>query len=968
MTRTASTEADSNELSVMHGRLAAHFSDLREQRDALGSGTPVFGLEHGLSDMELAALESAVRSAVRHHGFPAEAWLPLVIYAAELGYRYSGDEYWQTFEAQTPGWAQSPNRECVRSVFEKFSDTFGGARPSGAWANWFSIISWPVTHAVLPADLQRQFARLLSDCGTALTADLLADPAALGLKLAARAGHYSSRFQIFAQNTDLLGQVAAALLSDDDEESPYLLKSTLRRIARSVSAERQARKWLQDARWNARLVRTRGFLPEERGPAGPAGPRPISVPGVTDPVLSLRWGPDGWTAWLSLPDLSVLAERLPGIHDELGRLRPLVAGASRAVLPRGQLLFPGQPVRLATWPDEHAPLVQLERGQRGTNALLAGECALRPGPWVFRVRDTGQATEIRGKTVHPAGHYVLLRRDAVEPACLPSWVTPARCRTGGIHAYDVRVPPVIDDLRADWSRSLGLAVQADVSIRPAGVVAADWDGDGTASWHSGEDVILAVRSTRSISYCIFETAGARHILEWPAGTDEIFVTVTGLNIGAHEARVSLMRAEDDEPTVRGTFVMIVRDPSSRPPGGTLREGLALIASPATPTLPEIWDGRADVQVVGPPGIRARAEIALADRHHKVIASQDFFVKIPLDVRGWRSFVATRLRESLALRRAYDEAETCVITVSDRRLGAAELRCEREFAPLRWIVGIHQGDPFARLINNTENGAVTLSLFAFSTPDQPAPIIPAADGCIREPAGGLLRAQADGFEAAVILPPKIRYLADFQRAGGIRPEAGTTRETGQRSDAAEEVRHLVDVARMWASAALPANPLAQHERRSVLRAVTSHIACLVSGHYWAHLEQRASGEVPATGVLRHAVGTADYQMALAGLIAARLDAWAKEQPEPRAADLGSLIERHVPRARLGAGPARRAELLLRLASDPATIAAWPQDEVSAAIEQVILIPVLMRAARFAVLAIHAATEEDTGTTYRGWEWT
>ena len=183
-----------------------------------------------------------------------------------------------------------------------------------------------------------------------------------------------------------------------------------------------------------------------------------------------------------------------------------------------------------------------------------------------------------------------------------------------------------------------------------------------------------------------------------------------------------------------------------------------------------------------------------------------------------------------------------------------------------------------------------------------------------------------------------------------------------------MHHLVDVARMWASAALPANPLAQHERRSVLRAVTSHLACLVSGQYWAHLEQRAAGEVPATGVLRQAVGTADYQTALAGLIAARLEAWAEERPETRAADLGSLIDRHVPRASLGAEPARRAELLLRLASDPATIAGWPQDEVSAAIEQVILIPVLMRAARFAVLAIHAATEEDTGTIYRGWEWT
>ena len=729
MTRTASAGGDSYGLSVMHEGLAAHFYDLRGRRDALGNGAPVFALEHGLSDAEIAALESAVRSAVRHQDFPAEAWLSLVVYAAELGYRYSGDEYWQTFETQTPGWGQSANRQCIRSVFEKFSDSFEGARPSGAWANWFSIISWPITHAVLPTDLQRQFARLLSDCGTALTTDLLADPAALGLKLAARAGHYSKRFQSFAQNTGLLGQVAAALLADDDEESPYLLNSTLRRITRSLSTERQARKWLQDARWSARQVRAHGFQPAEHRPAGPAISRPTGVAGVTGPLLSLRRGPDGWAAWLSLPDLSVLAERQPGVQDELGRLRPLVAGASRAALPRGQLLFPGQPVKLAAWPDAGAPLIQLEGGQLGTNALLAAECALPRGPWVFRLRDRELATEVRGKIVHPEGCYVLLRRDAINPSCLPGWTTSISCRTGGIHAYDVRVPPVIDDGHAAEARFLGIAIQADVSIRPAGVVAADWDGEGTAGWLSGEHVILAVRTTRSTSHCIFEIGRARHALEWPTGMDEIFVTVAGLNTGAHEARVSLVATEGGKPTARGTFVIIVRDPWSRPLGGTLREGLALIASPATPTLPEVWDGRADVQIVGPPGIRARAEIALADHHHRVIASQDFLVKIPLDVQGWRSFAATRLRESPALRHAYDAAESCVITVSDHRLGVAELRCEREFAALRWIVGIHHDDPFAQLIDNTNDSAATLSLFAFSAPDQAALITPAADGRI-----------------------------------------------------------------------------------------------------------------------------------------------------------------------------------------------------------------------------------------------
>jgi hypothetical protein len=147
-----------------------------------------------------------------------------------MGYEYSGDEYWQTFAARTPGWTVIEDREYVRSIFHKFASRFGGARPSGRWADHFSIICWPITHAVLPTDLQQQLVQLIFEYRMALTADLLADPSALGRRLAARSGQYSSRFQYFAQNTDLLGQVAVALLAPENDGSPYLLGSTLERI------------------------------------------------------------------------------------------------------------------------------------------------------------------------------------------------------------------------------------------------------------------------------------------------------------------------------------------------------------------------------------------------------------------------------------------------------------------------------------------------------------------------------------------------------------------------------------------------------------------------------------------------------------------------------------------------------------------------------------------------------------------
>jgi hypothetical protein len=952
-------KADGEGLSVLHSRLAAHFRDLREHRDALGQGAPIFALEHGLPDADLALLKAGILSAVRQRRLPKESWLPLVVYAAELGYSYSGEEYWQTFESRTPGWAENGDRQYIRTVFEKFSGTFGGVRPSGTWANWFSIISWPITHAVLPADLQRQFARLMFDYRTALTADLLADPGELGLKLAARASHYSSRFQNFAQNTDLLGQVAAALLAGDDENSPYLQPSTLRRLAGSLTSERQSRKWLQDTRWSARQVRSRGFQPPAHKHGGTVVP-PSGLPSATDPVLSLRRGKDGWAAWLSVPDLSVLAERLPGIHEELGRLRPRVASASRGVFPRGQLLFAGLPVELATWPAPDAPLIELEGGRPTTNAVLADHCVLPPGPWVFRVRDSGIATELRGKIVHPGGRYILVRRDALKTAALPKWVAPTDCSTGGVHAYDLRVPSLMDECRAEEARILGLAVQADVIIRPAGVAAADWDGEGTAGWLAGEDVILSLRATRSIASCAFEVAGVNHRLDWPGRTDEIFVTVAGLGTGAHQARITLLSPVTAQRVASGTFVIIVRDPFSRSPGGTLREGLALIASPATPTLTEVWDGRADVQILGPPGVRVRAEVALANRHHKIIARQELHVTLPLELPGWRRLAATRIRESAALQGAYDEAESCLITVSDPRLGSAELRCEREFAPVRWTTGADHEGPFADLVDNTETGAVTVGYFTFSAPDQSAGIAASADGRMRRTAGGLLRAQTGSFEAAVILPPKIRNLTDLQEAD-IRPRIASGPHT------TAEVQRLLDVARMWAAAALPANPVAQHERRTVLRAVTSQISCLISGSRWARLEQQTQTDTPRIGAMQAAIGAAPYQVALAGLIADRLEAWRGAHPEERAADLGSMLDAHLPGG-IGPGSARRAELLLRLASEPATIEAWPQHEVNSAIERAIIGPVLMRAARFAVLAIHATTDQDTGTTYRGWEWT
>ncbi len=391
-------------LHHFHDALASHYSDLRAARAKLEPASPVFALEHDLPPDDLDLLKGAVRNAIKlgHLSRYQRAWLPFVVYAAEVGYGYVGDEYWTTFTSLTPRWT-SQERSTVRDWFVQFHRDFGGAHPSGAWADHFTIIAWPITHAVLPTYLQRNLAKLLFEFSGALTSDLLDDPEALGVRLARRASNYTERFRIFCQNTALVGQVAVALLSGESEPTPFLSASTLARIVDGLSTESQARNWLKSARASARRVR--GFRSGERGPAGGATPK--RLPRATDPRLFLR--KDGvWTAYAELPDLTVVGLEGQEIYGQLRTSRATVSGAARPIPPSG-LLYPGQEVSFASWPRPDQPFLRLDRGDPRTNSFLATQCVITKGPWwLFRRQGTGLAIEVKGKFVRPGHQYLLV--------------------------------------------------------------------------------------------------------------------------------------------------------------------------------------------------------------------------------------------------------------------------------------------------------------------------------------------------------------------------------------------------------------------------------------------------------------------------------------------------------------------------------------------------------------------------------
>ena len=961
MTAAAETPVGREGLVYLHERLDAHFTNLRRSRDEGAPGTPIFALEHGLAEAELRLLKAAVCTAVRGGRLPRDAWLPFVVYAAEMGYAYSGDEYWQTFEAETPSWVAygDDGRQYVRGQFRVFSDAFGGARPSGAWAQHFSIICWPITHAVLPTDLQRYLARLLFEYRSGLTSELLHNPAELGRRLAGRAWQASSRFQNFAQNTELLGQVAAALLVGDDESSPYLLDSTLKRIVADLSQERDSRRWLRDAKVTASDVRTRGLA---RTPGKPTGADTRErLPVTTDPELSLLRSPEGWRAYIEFPDLTTLAERLPSVHEELDRLRAIVSGVGGAPLARGRVLHPGQHIPLDDWPQDGVPVIALENGSREANMLLASQCALPNGPvWLFRVREDRSAAEVRGRFVRPGRSYVFVSRERL-PSALPAWIEEETLATRGAFAYGLHVPGVLDAEAFDTLQAIGITAITEIGVRPAGVVAALWDGEGTAEWNAGEDPVIAVSSSQTVEQCIITVDGEPHLIGWPPGEPEIYVLVDALDVGTHELRVALVSSDLERPVAEGSVSLMMRSPPTRRSVGTIREGLLILATPISPTLSELWDGKATLEVRGPREVQVKLTLALADRLGKTLGQHRITTTLPVDGSRWLNLF-NQIRHVEAVNRVYEEAESALIEVAHPELGSATLRCEREFSPLRWAFGRDSDGPFVQLVDNTDGSGTKIEYSTFPAPDRPSTVELPTSTRGRWPAGGLLVATSSTGQSSVVVPPHVHDLED------LRSIHATPRlDDGTRS--VDGVRRLIELANRWTTASLPADPFGAARRTAVLRAITAHIAGLVGGDRWGHIEKRLLGEyhTPSTSQLREAVGEQRYQRELALDLDHQVDRLAVALPERRAASLALGLRMYARQAGIRHEDPRFAEFLLRLASEPASLLTWSSDEFQAGLQRALDSPVLLRAARFLVLRIDAVADQTSGLTYAGWAW-
>jgi len=650
-------------LTEWQSLLEASFSRLlTSQRFGVGE-RPVFALEHGLTGPQLEDLNAAVRDVSGTEN-PSDAhWLPWIVYASELGYRYEGDEYWQTFEEETPGWTGGDNRYWLRKCFLRFHAECHGVQPTGVWAGHFSIICWPITHAILPRDLQYQLAKVLYRVQHLFDYEVLESPERLGQLVASFSGSATSRFRNFVQDPALVGRIVRALLFRRDKDTEQLVASdTLDRIVGDLQRNREAHAWLDEATGSANRTRITG-LQRRPGASAPAGSLRDVVSGLgIEPQLVLRPNNEGsWDVLLRIPDLSPLGARFPEVAEVLRSSRCRVAGFAGSPLARQRVLC-GAQVRLDRWPEPTEALLAFDHSCTLLDRLLRTECLLPPGPmWLFRVASDGQAYLARTLLVRPGGRYVVLRAAPASPATGITSPVNVSCR--GIHADLLRLPVPCTREAVGELISVGLSLVKGVQFRPLGVPPRAWDGEGHGEWLSTQQPCIAVVfDHRTDGYnLVLDDVFERPLAVAP--DDESSMTILRLptlSPGLHSLRVWRRAAPREQPAEVGRLELAIHAPRSWAVLAHDQGPLIPSVDPPSPSLEDLWEGRAQVDIYGPRGRSLHAMLRLYARGDPAPLIEHALpqLSLPLEAATWHSLFESSVKRRREVQDAYDLAKAC----------------------------------------------------------------------------------------------------------------------------------------------------------------------------------------------------------------------------------------------------------------------------------------------------------------------
>lgn len=926
-----------SELGKFHSSLVSHFSDLSEKRKE--ASCPTFALEHPLTESQVEELKRAVRH--RQHVQPLmQEWMAWVVYATELGYSFEGREYWESFESVTPNWSIG-DREFIRKAFGRFVEKFNGYRPQGAWAKHRSIIAYPITHSVIPRDLQREFARVLYDLRYHLSRSST-NIDELGRLIERVSINCSNRFQQLAENTRLTGLIATQMLLSGAEGNleGFLYPPTLERIVGDVRWHRDAALWLDEARSHARTSATQSQS------------RTRSLPDL--PMLFLqRSGLNLWDLWIEIPNLASLLDIQPEVYQFLQKTRIEIIGNAANERLAPTILSRHGPIRrkLSCLPAQGAPILQASVELPTTVKNFFDEFCPGSATFVFKVRDDGRALSV-GSTIARPGEVFLFFASQTPPAEVARQVGTS---LPSPRLFELTIPQTPSLNVASFLATLGLRVHSNevIEVQGLGSVPRYSDPDAIA-FFEGEVPIIALKTESDRRIRVID--GDKTLpMSMRAGQWSYFSPERG---PADERTIRIL-SDDSGAELERVRILIL--PRGSQPDGNSRSLFAVVTTPFAPTLEQLCLGKAEFHLMAPDHEKIRISLSL-DKDVDKPALELSLLTCQMPTSNLGSEISSKL--SALDRRSSERLENSfkvAIKFTSANYGVIDVVCGRESLPVRWKVLEIEGNRVLRLENHSdENARLKVSFYDLVTPDNPK-LVPEfemgfSDITLNDQSGLFVAEGAQASSGVIILPSPnpglvIRNLSDLAVDNG--PEIRLM----ERRNAENDFMKLLDIACLWAVSPHSGNPLTLVRLKAVRNSLACELIRIVGGNpSWRRSEadycrrhltkQRLLEAVTPVQQVRRRLGQIDVGgvHTVRDLIPLLTDA------------LGSEVARQTIPVRTqgrvrALRPIRRSwfvEFALRLATAPESLPKWADAKLVPGVKMMFDRPVIARSSRYLYL--------------------
>jgi hypothetical protein len=332
----------------------------------------------------------------------------------------------------------------------------------------------------------------------------------------------------------------------------------------------------------------------------------------------------------------------------------------------------------------------------------------------------------------------------------------------------IDVPENPSSVYRETAKDLGLLVATGLSVQPVGYPPISWDGDGCGVWSEKGPKTLRVTADFEVMQFKFTLLGGTRTevqtVSSPSSED-ILIDLDVYEAGDYSLGITAETKQLDRP-LKVVVSVKVAPLSNKVLEYEQPQGFAVLVSPQVPTLEELWNDEAHVDIYGQPDESLACQLTFFEDSKCKVSRLVYScppLTLPVDAGYWGRYFAD-LKAEPAIQAAFDDSLSCTLCFRSLRLGQFELHCDREFVPFRWVRKQKNGNYKLRLLQNDSDASLTVQHFEFASPDQSklaAPIPGEAFSVARS--GGLFVADHENNSASVIVP------ASQITLGNLRPK-------------------------------------------------------------------------------------------------------------------------------------------------------------------------------------------------------